>query len=110
MKDFWKGKRVLLTGHTGFKGAWMSYCLTKMGAKVTGLALAPEGDPNLYKLLQPDVKTIIADVRDAALVKKTVRDAAPEIVIHMAAQAIVRRSYKTPVETFATNVMGTTHV
>jgi CDP-glucose 4,6-dehydratase len=107
---FWAGKRVLLTGHTGFKGAWMAYCLARMGAKVTGLALAPEGSPNLFQLLSPDVKNITADVRHLDAVKKAVHDSAPEIVIHMAAQALVRRSYRTPVETFATNVMGTAHL
>src|ERR1700735_5614153 len=107
---FWTGKRILLTGHTGFKGAWMAYGLARMGAKVTGLALTPEGSPNLFQLLSPDIKNITADVRQLDAVKKTVRDSAPEIVIHMAAQALVRRSYRTPVETFATNVMGTAHV
>ncbi len=111
MKDkFWADKRVLLTGHTGFKGAWMAYSLAQMGAKVTGLALAPEGNPNLFQLLSPEIKNITGDVRHPDTVKKIIREASPEIVIHMAAQALVRRSYRTPVETFATNVMGTVHV
>lgn len=108
--SFWNNKRVLLTGHTGFKGTWMTYALASMGAKVTGLALAPESNPNLFRLLNPSVKNVTADIRDAEAVKKTVRDSAPEIVIHMAAQALVRRSYKTPVDTFATNVMGTVYL
>ena len=108
--NFWHGKRVLLTGHTGFKGTWMAYSLARMGAKVTGLALAPESSPSLFQLLTPDVKNITAEIREPETVKKTVRDAAPEIVIHMAAQALVRRSYKTPVETFSTNVMGTAYL
>src|SRR5665213_1326026 len=107
---FWTDKRVLLTGHTGFKGAWMSFCLARMGAKVTGLALAPEGDPNLFQLLSSDIKSIIADIRQPEAVKKIVRETAPDIVIHMAAQALVRRSYKAPVETFSTNVMGTAYL
>ena len=111
MRDsFWADKRVLLTGHTGFKGAWMASCLARLGAKVTGLALAPEGNPNLFQLLSPGVKNITADIRDLEAVKKTVREATPEIVIHMAAQALVRRSYRTPVETFSANVMGTAHL
>ena len=111
MKDgFWNGKRVLLTGHTGFKGAWTAFCLAQMGAKVTGLALAPEGSPNLFQLLSPDVKNITADIRELDTVKNAVRDCTPEIVIHMAAQALVRRSYRTPVETFSANVMGTVHI
>jgi len=111
MRDkFWTDKRVLLTGHTGFKGAWMSFCLARLGAKVTGFALAPEGDPNLFRLLSPDVENITADIRDVWAVKKAVREHAPEIVIHMAAQALVRRSYKIPAETFDTNVMGTVNI
>jgi CDP-glucose 4,6-dehydratase len=107
---FWAGKRVLLTGHTGFKGAWMAFCLTRLSAKVTGVALAPEGAPNLSQLLASGIKSITADIRDADTVKKIVHDAAPDIVIHMAAQALVRRSYREPMETFSTNVMGTAHV
>jgi CDP-glucose 4,6-dehydratase len=109
-ENFWKDKRVLLTGHTGFKGTWMAYSLARLGAKVTGLALAPETDPSLFQMLSPAVRNVTADIRDPVAVKKTVRDSAPEIVIHMAAQALVRRSYREPVETFATNVMGTAYL
>ncbi len=111
MRDsFWTHKKVLLTGHTGFKGAWMSLCLSKMGANVTGIALAPEGNPNLFQLLSLDVKNITADIRQPEAVKKAVRETEPDIIIHMAAQALVRRSYRMPVETFSTNVMGTAHL
>jgi CDP-glucose 4,6-dehydratase len=109
---FWKGKRVLLTGHTGFKGAWAALWLTAMGAKVTGLALAPETDPNLYSLAQTgtDVDSHLTDLRDAAAVRQTAERAKPEIVLHMAAQALVRRSYREPADTFAANVQGTANV
>ena len=109
---FWAGRRVLLTGHTGFKGAWMAACLERLGAETTGLALAPETDPSLFALLEPwpALSSRIGDVRDAGAVADAVTAADPEIVIHMAAQALVRRSYREPVETIATNVMGTTNL
>jgi CDP-glucose 4,6-dehydratase len=109
---FWRGKRVLLTGHTGFKGAWCALWLHNMGAEVFGLALAPETDPNLFDLARVGefVSSRIGDVRDAAFVARTVTDARPEIILHMAAQALVRRSVRTPVATFEANVMGTAHV
>ncbi len=106
---FWSGRRVLLTGHTGFKGAWAALWLARMGAKVTGLALTPEGRPNLFDLadVTADVTHHVGDIRDAATTHRVVADAAPEIVIHMAAQSLVRRSYRDPAGTFATNVQGT---
>lgn len=111
-QNFWSGKRVLLTGHTGFKGAWMALWLERLGAKVTGYSLAPETEPNLFDLLSPwtGVRSVIGDVRDAARVKTVVTESDPEIVIHMAAQALVRRSYAEPVETVSANVMGTVNV
>lgn len=110
--DFWNGKRVLLTGHTGFKGAWMALWLETLGAKVTGFGLEPETEPNLFTMLSPwhTVRSIIGDVRDALAVQQAVDEADPEIVIHMAAQALVRRSYHEPVDTVASNVMGTVNV
>lgn len=110
---FWQGKRVFLTGHTGFKGSWLSLWLSSMGAKVTGYALAPNAQPNLYDTL--GVASLIeashlADIRDLNCLQKAMADAMPEIVIHMAAQSLVRYSYSNPVETYATNVMGTVHV
>lgn len=109
---FWRGRRVLLTGHTGFKGAWAALWLDRLGAAVSGLALAPEGEPNLYGMIGGDglACSHIADLRDAGAVARVVAQAAPEIVIHMAAQSLVRRSVAEPVATVATNVMGTAHL
>ena len=110
--EFWRDKRVLITGHTGFKGSWLALWLHQMGAQVTGLALPPVTDPNLFDAARvgEGVNSILGDIRDLALVQRVVRDAAPEVVFHLAAQALVRRSYKDPVETYQTNVMGTVHV
>lgn len=110
--SFWRGKRVLLTGHTGFKGTWAALWLNAMGADVVGLSLAPEGEPNLFDLASAAQGTTshIADLRDETAVRRIISDAAPEIVIHMAAQPLVRRSYAAPVESFAVNVMGTVHL
>ncbi len=111
--DFWKGKTVLLTGHTGFKGSWLSLWLQSLGAQVHGLSLEPPTSPNLFAVAQVaagmDSHTI-GDIRDLATVKKAIHAAQPDIVIHLAAQPLVRLSYAEPVETYATNVMGTVHV
>ena len=106
---FWRGKRVLLTGHTGFKGAWAALWLTSMGAEVFGLSLAPEAAPNLFTLAQValDVRDGLCNLNDRDAIAACVKKARPEIVIHMAAQPLVRRSVRDPVTTFATNVMGT---
>ncbi len=106
----YNGRRVLLTGHTGFKGVWLSAWLTALGAHVTGLALAPETTPNHFDLLKPDVDSHIQDVRDTEKTTVRVKSAAPEIVFHLAAQPLVRRSYRDPLETLSTNIMGTAHV
>lgn len=110
--DFWRGKRVLLTGHTGFKGGWTALWLARMGADVTGIALEPNTNPHLFgKLgLATLVSSHFCDIRDRASLTRLVQAAKPEIVIHMAAQPLVRASYREPVETFATNVMGTAHL
>jgi len=110
--EFWRGRRVFLTGHTGFKGSWLSLWLTDMGAQLTGMALAPQTTPNMFRAARADLNmtSVIGDVRDANLVFETMRAAQPEIVIHMAAQPLVRYSYAHPLETYATNVMGTVHV
>jgi CDP-glucose 4,6-dehydratase len=110
--SFWKNRRVLLTGHTGFKGAWVAALLAGWGAKVTGAALAPETDPNLWSLIKDRVAIdeFTADLRDLGQVALVCRSAKPEIVLHMAAQAQVRSSYLDPVGTFASNVIGTANL
>ena len=110
--SFWSGKRVLLTGHTGFKGTWMALWLEHLGAEVFGFGLAPETQPSLFELLSPwpGLRSTIGDVRDGAAVKRAVADCDPEIVIHMAAQALVRRSYREPLDTLSSNIMGTANV
>ena len=107
--EFWRGRRVLLTGHTGFKGAWAWAWLRRMGAEVTGFALPPETEPNLARILRlTDLPAALTgDIRDAPALDDAVRRARPQVVLHMAAQALVRRSYADPVGTFAANVTGT---
>lgn len=110
--SFYKGKKVLITGHTGFKGSWMCQILTMAGADVTGYALKPPTDPNLFDIckLSEKITSVTGDIRDLQHMKQVFSQAQPEIVIHMAAQPIVRESYKNPVYTYETNVMGTVHV
>ena len=113
MEEFWRGRRVLLTGHTGFKGAWMSMWLEGLGADVTGYALPPSAAPNLWSLVASSARaakthhSVIADIRDPHRLGEAVARTDPQIVIHMAAQALVRESYRDPLGTYATNVMGT---
>ena len=109
---FWLGKRVLLTGHTGFKGAWLALWLQRLGAHVTGIALPPATQPSLYELLAPSMGMTSheCDVRDAPALAALVKSTRPEIVFHLAAQALVRTSYQQPLDTFATNVMGTANL
>lgn len=109
---FWRQKRVLLTGHTGFKGGWLALWLQRLGAQVTGVSLPPATSPSLFEVarLKLAVDHHEIDIRDAAALRARVRDARPEIVLHLAAQALVRPSYAAPVDTFATNVMGTAHL
>ena len=111
-KEFWKYKRVFLTGHTGFKGSWLSILLNMLGADVTGYALDPPTDPSLFEeaKIGKIVNHNIGDIRDLENLKKVMVDANPDIVIHMAAQPLVRESYLDPVGTYHTNVMGTVHL
>ncbi|WP_293676647.1 GDP-mannose 4,6-dehydratase, partial [uncultured Phenylobacterium sp.] len=109
---FWAGKRVLLTGHTGFKGSWAAIWLARMGAEVTGLALAPDSEPNLFTLagLRARLGSLLVDLRDRDGVEAALAGRAFDVVLHMAAQPIVRTSVEDPIGTFATNVMGTAHL
>ncbi|CAE6795222.1 CDP-glucose 4,6-dehydratase [Paraburkholderia nemoris] len=110
--SFWQGKRIFLTGHTGFKGSWTTLWLHALGAKVTGYSLAPETSPNLFSLarVSDGVDSVIGDIRNREQLLNAVKAAKPEIVIHMAAQPLVRESYVNPVETYETNVLGTVHL
>jgi CDP-glucose 4,6-dehydratase len=112
MSSSWKGRRVLVTGHTGFKGSWLSELLLSRGAELFGLALSPETKPALFNQLglAKRMDHCEADIRDSQIVSDRIRDVKPEIIIHMAAQPLVRRSYRHPIETWSTNVMGTVHV
>ena len=109
---FWKDKSVFLTGHTGFKGGWLSLWLQQLGARITGYALDPPSDPSLFAVAKAGqgMESIIADVRDLEKLKSAIACVKPQIVIHMAAQSLVRHSYEAPVETYATNVMGTVNL
>ena len=109
---FWKGKRVLLSGHTGFKGAWMALWLNRLGAQVTGISLPPATTPNIFDLLgiQTITDSHFCDIRDPALLAPLIKKAQPEIVFHLAAQALVRASHHDPLATFSTNVQGTANV
>lgn len=110
--SFWQGRKVLVTGHTGFKGSWLSIWLTALGADVTGYALAPPTSPSLFALagLEDRMHSVVADVRDRDRLAAVVAAAAPEVIFHLAAQPLVRQSYEMPRETFEINVMGTVHV
>lgn len=110
--DFWRNKKVLLTGHTGFKGSWLSLWLQHMGAELTGLALEPPTSPNLFEIARvaEGMDSHIGDIRNLSVVDNIFQQKQPEIVIHMAAQALVLHSYENPVETFDANIMGTVHV
>jgi len=109
---FWSGRKVFLTGHTGFKGSWLSLWLQQLGAEITGYALPPPTHPSLFEVadVAQSMTSVIGDIRDGVMLAKAMRQAAPDVVIHMAAQPLVRRSYRDPVETYSTNVMGTVHL
>ncbi len=110
--EFWRGKRVFLTGHTGFKGSWMALWLKRLGAKVTGFALSPDTQPSLFGEIENelDIKSVIGDICNFELLNATMQAANPEVIFHMAAQPLVRYSYDHPLETFQTNIMGTANL
>src|SRR3990167_5263273 len=103
----YKNKKVFITGHTGFKGSWLSLWLTKLGAQITGYAVDIPTKPNHFNLLNLDIETIMADVLDKQKLALSIKKCKPDIVFHLAAQPIVRRSYEEPIETLETNIMGT---
>jgi CDP-glucose 4,6-dehydratase len=110
--EFWRGKQVFVTGHTGFKGTWLCLLLERLGAHVSGYALEPPSSPSLFQLagVADRIDSVHGDIRDFDKLHQTIRERRPEIVIHMAAQALVRRSYRDPIENYSTNVMGTVHL
>jgi CDP-glucose 4,6-dehydratase len=111
-RSFWKGRNVLVTGHTGFKGSWLTLWLESLGANVTGYALAPPTQPSLFEQARvaSSVRSVCADIRDFHGLSAIVAECRPEVIIHMAAQSIVRRGYDDPIETYSSNVMGTVHL
>ncbi len=111
-RSFWKARKVFLTGHTGFKGSWLSLWLNALGAEVAGYALEPPTQPNLFEQAQVTgaIRSIHGDIRDFPRLKQAIADCRPDVIIHMAAQSVVRRGYEDPIETYSSNVMGTVHL
>jgi CDP-glucose 4,6-dehydratase len=113
LKDFagiYAGKRVLITGHTGFKGSWLALWMKHLGAEVAGMSLPPETSPNHWDMLALDINEYLQDIRDADSTTAVIRDVNPDLVFHLAAQSLVRRSYRDPLSTWSTNVMGTVNI
>ena len=110
--SFFRGKKVFITGHTGFKGSWLCRMLKNVGAQVTGYALQPAGEPTLFTIagIEEGMRSVTGDVRDCQQLKKAFDEAQPEIVLHLAAQPIVREGYRNPAYTYETNVMGTVNI
>lgn len=110
--DFWQKKRVLITGHTGFKGSWLALWLRQLGAELVGFALPPPTDPSLFELAKVGraIHSLCGDIRQMEAFAKVIAEHQPEIIFHLAAQSLVRRSYREPIETYSTNVMGTVHL
>jgi CDP-glucose 4,6-dehydratase len=111
-RTFWRGRRVFLTGHTGFKGSWLALWLEALGADVTGYALEPPTEPSLYQEagVERGLRSIIADIRDYDRLKAAIAASRPEVILHLAAQSVVKRGYADPIETYGSNVMGTVHL
>lgn len=110
-QEFWRGRRVLLTGHTGFKGAWAARWLHRLGARIYGYALSPEAEPNLHALLRTPLSgEWLSDLRNAEMLERALEDSSPDIVLHLAAQALVPASYRDPLGTWTSNVLGTIHL
>jgi CDP-glucose 4,6-dehydratase len=111
-RSFWKGRNVFVTGHTGFKGSWLCLWLESLGANVTGYALAPPTQPNLFEQAQvaSSLSSVCADIRDLPLLSSVLAECRPDVIFHLAAQSVVRRGYQDPVETYSSNVMGTVHL
>lgn len=111
-QNFWAGRKVLITGHTGFKGGWLTLWLNQLGAQLSGFALAPDTQPSLFECasLRQDIDSHLADIRDPASIAAVVKATQPEVIFHLAAQPLVRASYADPIGTYATNVMGTAHL
>ncbi|HID69206.1 MAG TPA: CDP-glucose 4,6-dehydratase [Desulfobacterales bacterium] len=111
-RSFWKDKRVLLTGHSGFKGSWLAFWLSALGARVTGVSLPPLAEPNLFSLIKIDelIDSRYIDIRNAEQLSKLTREISPHVVFHLAAQPLVRAGYRDPLETFSSNIMGTANI
>src|SRR5512143_2725313 len=107
-RSFWKGRRVFLTGHTGFKGGWLSLWLQSLGAEVTGYALDPPTEPNLFQQARvaETLRSITGDIRDYSRLKQAIAESRPDVILHLAAQSVVKRGYDDPIETYSSNVMG----
>jgi CDP-glucose 4,6-dehydratase len=111
-QSFWKNKKILITGHTGFKGSWLTVWLKKLGADITGFSKSVPTNPSLFETvnIEKDIKSVIGDIQNYELLKETISKCEPEIIFHMAAQSLVIKSYSNPIETFSTNVMGTVNL
>ena len=110
--NFWKNKKVLLTGHTGFKGSWLSIWLKKLGVELIGFSKDIPTEPSLFELakVSENMKSITGDIRNFSVIQRIIQENQPEIIIHMAAQSLVRESYENPINTFSTNIMGTVNL
>jgi CDP-glucose 4,6-dehydratase len=111
-QSFWKNKEILITGHTGFKGSWLTVWLKKLGANITGFSKSVPTNPSLFETtnIEKDIKSVVGDIQNYELLKETISKCEPEIIFHMAAQSLVIKSYSNPIETFSTNVMGTVNL